>query len=61
MQSFSHILSKINAKIKKFMNALPIFCIKIIKVFFIKIFPEIEFQIFHAFLSTESLFTFLTF
>ncbi len=44
----------------KFINVLPIFRTEI-QVFFIKILPEIEFQNFHAFLSTESLFTFSTF
>jgi hypothetical protein len=48
-----------NANIK-IMNVLPMFC-NDIKVFFIKILQEIEIQIFCAFLSTESLFTFSTF
>ncbi len=42
------------------MNVLSIFCTKI-QVFFIRILPKIEFQNFHAFFSTESLFTFSTF
>jgi hypothetical protein len=41
-------------------NVLPLFCTEN-KVFFIRILPEIEFQNFHAFLSTESLFTFSAF
>ncbi len=48
-----------NAKIR-LMNVLSIFCTKI-QVFFIRILPKIEFQNFHAFFSTESLFTFSTF
>jgi len=53
MQNLSHVLTKI-----KFRNVLTIFCSET-QVFIIEILPEIEFQIFQAFLSIEFTFVYI--
>ncbi len=59
MQNFSHILTRLMPKSSLLMFYL-YFALEF-KYFLLKSFQKIEFQNFHAFLSTECLFTFLTF